>query len=205
MTLFKQYLAESQRTYNYRIKYVGDVPEDFEKNLKEKLKQFDPLKTSETKETPVMPKSTDFPKYPNERVKMFDVEFRYPAIEPQIKNFAQFLGLDPNRIVMLTTAHSDGFVDEIERTDEENKGLLVDTDYPENTPEQNELKKDYSAPYGEHNVLKNTYRSDFEIAGYEGKTPPKAKTTNDFKIGNDSPMTKVKRPAKPATGRNPKG
>ena len=200
MKTFRHYLAESQRTYDYRIKYVGDVPDDFEKNLKEKLKQFDIASITDTKETPIMSRSTDFPKYPNERVKMFDVKFRYPAIESQTKNFAQSLGLDPNRIVMLTSAHCDGIVDELERTDEENKGLLVDTDYPDNTPEQKELIKDYSAPYGEHEVLKNTYRSDFVVAG--GETPA-AITTNDFKMGDDSPFTKVKRPAKPKTGRNP--
>ena len=68
--------------------------------------------------------------------------------------------------------------------------------------EQKALKKDYSAPYDEHAVLKNTYRSDFTVAG--GKTPP-AKTTNDLPMGTTSPMTKVKRPPRPATGANPKG
>jgi hypothetical protein len=200
MKNLREYLAESQRTYNYRISICGEMPSDFIDRLKEKLKQFDIAKITEPRETPIMPRSTSFPKYPNEKVTMFDCQFRYPAIESQTKNFAQSLGLDPNRIVMLTSAHCDGIVDELERTDEENKGLLVDTDYPDNTPEQKELIKDYSAPYGEHEVLKNTYRSDFEIAG--GTTPP-AKTTNDFKMGDDSPFTKVKRPAKPKTGRNP--
>ena len=40
------------------------------------------------------------------------------------------------------------------------------------------------------------------VAG--GKTPP-AKTTNDLPMGNNSPMTKVKRPPRPATGANPRG
>jgi hypothetical protein len=51
-------------------------------------------------------------------------------------------------------------------------------------------------------VLKNTYRSDFTVAG--GKTPA-AQTTNDLPMGNKSPMTKVSRPPKPATGANPRG
>lgn len=200
MKLFREYLAEAQRTYNYRIKFVGDAPESFEKELREKLKQFDPIKMADSKTTPVMPKSTDFPKYPNDRVTMFDCEFRYPAIEPQIKQIAQLLMFDPNKIVMLTTAYCDGVVTELSRTEEENKGLLVDTDYPDNTAEQKELKKDYSTGPYDHDVLKNAYRSDFEIAG--GTTPP-AKTTNDFKTGDKSPMTNIKRPGMPKTGRNP--
>jgi len=202
MKNFQAYLAESERVYNYRIKFIGDAPANFLDDLKEKLKQFDPQKIGDTKETPVIPRSTDFPSFPNERVTMMDVEFRYPAIEPQIKQLAQLLGFDPNRIVMLTAAHCDGMVDELEKIDTENKDLIADTDFPANTKEQEELMKDYSAPYGEHGVLKNAYRSDFTVAG--GRTPA-ATTTNDFKQGTESPMTKVKRPPRPATGAQPRG
>jgi hypothetical protein len=51
-------------------------------------------------------------------------------------------------------------------------------------------------------VLKNAYRSDFTVAG--GKTPA-AKTTNELPQGTKSPMTNIKRPARPATGANPRG
>ena len=200
MKHFKEYLAESERTYNYRIKMVGETPAEFERLLKEKLKQFDIVKLTDKKETPVLPKSTDFPGYQNEKISMFDMECRYPAIEPQIKQLAQLLGFDPNRIVMLTSAHCDSICDEIERIDSENQDLLVDTDYPKNTPEQEELKKDYSIGPYDHEVLKNAYKSSFTIAG--GNTPP-AKTTNDLPMGDKSPMSKIKRPKKPVTGANP--
>jgi hypothetical protein len=201
MKNFQQYLAESERTYNYRIKIVGDVAPGFIKQLEEKLKQFDIVKISKPKSTPVQLKPSDFPKHSNDSVTSMDVEFRYPAIEPQIKEIAQLLMLDPNRIIMLTTPHEDGMDTERERVAAQNKDLL-DTDYPADTPEQKALIKDYSAPYDEHAVLKNTYRSDFTVAG--GKTPP-AKTTNDLPMGTSSPMTKVKRPPRPATGANPRG
>ena len=201
MKNFQQYLAESERTYNYRIKIVGDVAPDFVKQLEEKLAQFDIVKISRPKTTPVQLQPADFPKHSNDSVTSMDVEFRYPAIEPQIKQIAQLLMMDPNRIIMLTTPHEEGMDSERERVAAQNKDLL-DSDYPADTPEQKALIADYSAPYDEHAVLKNTYRSDFTVAG--GKTPP-AKTTNDLPMGNDSPMTKVKRPPRPATGANPKG
>ena len=201
MKNFQQYLAESERTYNYRIKIVGDVAPDFVKQLEEKLAQFDVVKITKPKTTPVQLSPADFPKHSNDSVTSMDVEFRYPAIEPQIKQIAQLLFMDPNRIIMLTTPHEDGMDSERERVAAQNKDLL-DSDYPADTPEQKALSKDYSAPYDEHAVLKNTYRSDFTVAG--GKTPP-AKTTNDLPMGNTSPMTKVKRPPRPATGANPKG
>ena len=202
MKNFQQYLAESERTYSYRIKIVGDVAPDFIKALEEKCKQFDTVKFSRPKTTPVQLNPADFPKHSNDSVTHMDVEFRYPAIEPQIKGFAQSLFMDPNRIIMMTVPHEDSLDTEREKIETDNKNLLTDTDYPAPDAEQKALSKDYSAPYDEHAVLKNTYRSDFTVAG--GKTPP-AETTNDLPMGTQSPMTKTKRPPRPATGANPRG
>lgn len=202
MKNFQQYLAESERTYNYRIKIVGEVTGDFIKALEEKCKQFDIVSFGKPKTTPVQMKPADFPKHSNDSVTSIDVEFRYPAIEPQIKQLAQLLFLDPNRIIMLTTPHEISMDVERAKIEDQNKDLLTDTDYPAPDAEQKALSKDYGAPYDQHAVLKNAYKSDFTVAG--GKTPP-AKTTNDLPMGTSSPMTKVKRPPRPATGANPRG
>ena len=202
MKNFQEYLAESQRTYNYRVKIVGDVDPGMITALKEKLAQFDPVKVSAVKKTPIQAKPADFPAAANESVSSMDCEFRYPAIEPQIQQIAQLLGLDPNRIRLLTTAYEDSMVDEKEKVEDQNKDLLTDTDYPDPDAEQQALSKDYSASPYEHAVLKNAYRSNYTVAG--GKTPP-AETTNDLPMGTTSPMTRVKRPPRPATGANPRG
>jgi hypothetical protein len=202
MKNFQEYLAESQRTYNYRIKIVGDVEPGFIKALEEKLKQFDPVKITAVKKTPIQLKPADFPAHANESVNSMECEFRYPAIEPQIQQIARLLGLDENRIRLLTSAHEESLDVEREKIEEENKDLLTDTDYPAPDAEQKALSKDYAAPYDQHAVLKNAYRSEFTVAG--GKTPP-AQTTNDLPMGTSSPMTKVKRPPRPATGANPRG
>ena len=202
MKNFKDYLAESERTYSYRIKVVGDIAPDFVKMLEEKLRQFDPVKVSAVKKTPIQLKPADFPAHANESVSSMDVEFRYPAIEPQVQQIAQLLGLDPCRIRLLTTAYEDSMAEEKVKVEEQNKDLLTDTDYPAPDAEQKALSKDYSANPYQHAVLKNTYRSEFTVAG--GKTPP-ARTTNDLPMGDKSPMTKVQRPPRPATGANPRG
>ena len=202
MKKFQEYLAESQRTYNYRIKIVGDVEPGFLKAFEEKLKQFDPVKISAVKKTPIQLKPADFPAHANESVSSMECEFRYPAIEPQIQQIARLLGLDENRIRLLTSAHEESMDEEREKIEDQNKDLLTDTDLPAPDAEQKALSKDYAAPYDQHAVLKNAYRSEFTVAG--GKTPP-AKTTNDLPMGTSSPMTKVKRPPKPATGANPRG
>ena len=202
MKPFAKYLAESERTYDYRIKMCGRIPDDLVRQLKSKLDQFDPAKLGDVKTTPIQKILTDFPNNQNDAVTMFDVSFKYPAIEPQIKQLFQILGGNPNLIVMQTQPHVDGLVDEADKVETENKDLLADTDYPAPDAEQRALKKDYSAEPHNHVVLKNAYRSDFTVAG--GKTPA-AKTTNDLPQGVKSPMTNIKRPPKPATGANPRG
>jgi hypothetical protein len=202
MKPFAKYLTESEKTYNYRIKMVGDVPSMFVKELEGKLAQFDVVKMSKIKTAPVRKEIPDFPAFPNQPMSIVDVEFRYPAIEPQIKQLAQLLGMDPNHVVMQTTPHVDGLVDEYEKIDAENKDLLGDTDYPAPDAEQRALSKDYATGPYDHAVLKNAYRTNFTVAG--GKTSP-AKTTNDIAQGTKSPMTKINRPPKPATGANPRG
>jgi len=202
MKPFAKYLAESERTYDYRIKMCGRIPDDLVRQLKSKLDQFDPAKLGDVKTTPIQKILTDFPNNQNDAVTMFDVSFKYPAIEPQIKQLFQMLGGDPNLIVMQTQQHVDGLVDEMDKIESENKDLLADTDYPAPDAEQRALKKDYSTGPYDHAVLKNAYRSDFTVAG--GRTPP-AKTTNQLPQGNKSPMTNIKRQPKPATGQHPRG
>jgi hypothetical protein len=202
MKNFQEYLAESERTYRYRVKIAGDVDPGMIKALKEKLAQFDPVKIGAVKTTPIQAKPADFPAHANESVSSMDCEFRYPAIEPQIQQIAQLLGLDPNCIRLLTTAYEDSVAEEKQKVEEQNTDLLTDTDYPAPDAEQKALSADYSANPYEHAVLKNAYRSTYTVAG--GKTPP-AKTTNDLPMGTSSPMTRVKRPPRPATGANPKG
>jgi hypothetical protein len=201
MKHFREYLLENERVYTYRIKIAGDTPKDFVKALEEKLQQFDVVKISTPKTTPVMAKLADFPAFDNESCTHMDVEFRYPAIEPQIQQIAQLLGLDPNRVRMLTVPYENSNDKLTADVEAQNKDLLT-TDYPAPDAEQKALYKDYSAAPEDRAVLKNTYRSEFTVAG--GKTPP-AVTTNSLPMGNKSPMTNVKRPAKPATGYNPRG
>lgn len=202
MKTFHQYLAESARTYDYRIKILGEVPPDFVKNLEDKMAQFDVVNMSRPKTTPIQKLLKDFPGAENESMTIVDVSFRYPAIEPQIKQLAQLMGFNPNRITLQTQAYDESIEKELSDINAQNKDLIADTDYPAPDAEQKALSQDYGSDPYQHAVLKNEYRSDFTVAG--GKTPP-AKTTNDVPMGNKSPMTDIKRPPRPATGANPRG
>ena len=197
MKNFAHYLAESEKTFDYRIKIVGDVPSDFIKALKDKLKKFDPKNIGEVKTTPVLSKPQDFPAFTNERVSMMDCTFRYPATPPQIQQMAELLGLDSNRIWINELQWQEGMDKELSGIDQQNKDLL-NSDYPAPDAEQRKLKADYSAVGKDKQVVKNSAEDAvWTVAG--GKTPP-AETTNDLPMGVKSPMSTIKRPPKPATG-----
>jgi hypothetical protein len=202
MKTFQHYLTESQKTYDYRIKVVGEVNDGFFSDLEKKLSQFDIVKMSKPKTTPILTTLKDFPDERNQAITSVDVTFRYPAIEPQIQQLAQIMGMNPSLVRMIDLRYDDSMNREIEAINSENKDLLTDTDYPANNSEQNELKKDYSTGPYDHAVLKNAYRSDFTVAG--GKTPA-AETTNNLPQGTASPISNIKRPPKPATGAQPRG
>jgi hypothetical protein len=202
MKTFRQYLAENERTYDYRIKVLGDATPEFLKGLEDKLKQFDIVKITRPKTTPVVKIQKDFPGEENQSVTFMDVSFRYPAIEPQIQQIAQLLGRNPNHVRLLTQEYENSIEKEVADVNAQNKDLIKDTDYPAPDAKQQELSKDYGADPYDHAVLKNAYRSDFDIAG--GKTPP-AKTTNDLPQGKLSPIANIKRPPKPVTGAQPRG
>lgn len=54
MKTFRDYLVETAKTFDYRIKIVGDLPAGFEKEFKDALKQFDPVSTGSFKTTPIL-------------------------------------------------------------------------------------------------------------------------------------------------------
>jgi len=197
MKTLQQYLTESAKVHDYRIKIVGDVPADFVKQFRDQLKKFDPVSIGEIKSTPVLSQPRDFPAFTNEKVNMMDVSFRYPATPPQISQMAKLLGLDEDRICILQQQYANGMDKELLGI-EEQKDLLTDTAFPTDSKEQRDLKRDYAAVGVDKQVVKNSAEpATWTVAG--GRTPP-AVTTNDLPQGIKSPMTTVKRPPRPATG-----
>lgn len=196
MKTFAQYLTESTKTHDYRIKIVGDVPAGFVTDFKDQLKKFDPVTIGEVKSTPVISRHEDFPAFPNQSVNMMDVSFRYPATPPQIQQIAQLLGLDADRICIQQRDYAAGMDSELLGIDQQRD--LLTSDYPADSLEQKNLKKDYAAVGQDKQVVKNSAADAvWTVAG--AKTPP-AETTNDLPQGIKSPMTNMKRPPRPATG-----
>jgi len=201
MKPFAHYLAESTKTFDYRIKICGEVDAEFLKNFKEQLKKFDPAEISTPKTTPVQAKPADFPAQINQRVTIIDGSFRYPATPPQIQQMAELCGVTADHICINDLHWSEGMDQELLGIKDENSPAVLQKDYPADSAEQKRLKKEYAD--GNQQVVRNSAAdAKWTVAG--GKTPP-AETTNDLPQGVVSPMSRVKRPPRPATGRNPQG
>lgn len=196
MKTFSQYLAESAQLHSYRIKFAGDVSDDFIRAFKEQLKKFDPEKISDTKTTPIMSTLPDFPGINNQSVTMMDVTFKYPATPQQVLEIVRLLNMDPDRFTMTQQDYADGLDTELLGISQQ-KDVLT-TPYPDNSKEQNDLKKDYAALGPDKQVVKNSAKdAKWTVAG--GKTPA-AETTDALPMGVNSPMSNVKRPPRPETG-----
>ena len=79
LSTFKDYLTESAKSYDYKIKVAGDLEEGFANKLESALAKFEVAKMSAGKKTPIMTMPLDFPRLSNEQVTIFDVTTNYPA------------------------------------------------------------------------------------------------------------------------------
>ena len=79
MSTFKDYLTESAKSYDYKIKVAGELEEGFANKLESALAKFEVANMSAGKKTPIMTLPLDFPALSNEQVTIFDVTTNYPA------------------------------------------------------------------------------------------------------------------------------
>lgn len=85
MKSLKDYLTESKKTWNFKVKIAGELPEKFESTLKTALSKWDATVNS-AGSTPVQKLPLDFPQLENKEVHIFEVTANYPVTTPEITN-----------------------------------------------------------------------------------------------------------------------
>lgn len=95
MKTFKEYLTESKKTYGFKIKIAGELPEKFTENLKSRLQRCGISTLEETAKTPIQKLPLDFPELTNVEVRVFNVVTEYPVTSPEIEKELKEMGLDP--------------------------------------------------------------------------------------------------------------
>ena len=87
MSTFKDYLTESAKSYDYKVKVAGTLADDFASKLESALAKFEVANMSAGKKTPIMTLPLDFPALSNEQVTIFDVTTNYPASSNVMKEY----------------------------------------------------------------------------------------------------------------------
>jgi hypothetical protein len=94
MKSFKEYLTESKKIYEFKVKIAGDCPPDCTSQIKVALAQFNPTGVSAGKRTPIQERHSEFPEHKNVNMTVFDVTTDYPATNRQIHDMlAAHLGM----------------------------------------------------------------------------------------------------------------
>jgi hypothetical protein len=204
MRSLKQYITESVKLYDYTIKIAGDVDKNFldlfTHNLKEK---FDAVDISAPSTTPIQKDPYGFPDLRNQSVTIIKANFRYPATEPMIQQVAQLLGYNVNMVRAIQTNYNDSINAESQAYDnEESHSPLLNHTELEEMPGAKDANKAYGDSY--LTSVKEQMKGNQIQMQYSGKETPDAfdpfKAIPQDKIGASSPMSKITRPSKPATG-----
>mgnify|MGYP001246679665 CR=1 FL=1 len=101
MSTFKQYLTESAKSYDYKIKIAGE-PKDIDTNkLETALGKFELAKLSAGKKTPIQTMPLDFPQLSNESVTIWDVTTNYPATSRELQEYlSTYMNIPQTHIVV---------------------------------------------------------------------------------------------------------
>ena len=101
MSTFKDYLTESTKSYDYKIKVAGTIADDFKNRMETALQKFELAKMSAGKKTPIMTMPLDFPMLSNEEVTIFDVTTNYPVAVNTLKEYlADYMNMNASLIVV---------------------------------------------------------------------------------------------------------
>lgn len=94
MKTFREYLSESKKQYAFKVKIAGDIPENFQANLKKRLEQCGVTAFNEGTKTPVQKLPLDFPEVTNMEVTIFDLVTEYPITAPEISKHLKEMGIE---------------------------------------------------------------------------------------------------------------
>jgi hypothetical protein len=191
MSTFKDYLTESTKSYDYKIKIAGG-PESIDKNALEiALQKFDLASMSAGKTTPIMTVPLDFPRLSNEQVTIFDVTTNYPESTRTMHEYlSDILRIPATHIVVRKpgepTEEYQNDMEVAKKSEYANK--LHDIEYKD-APKVN--AEDYHSTKANMGLLKELLK-DRE----ENKDAPKEKENATTKEDQpaDSPLTKATNP-----------
>jgi len=97
----RQILAESTKTYPFKIGVAGELPEGFADHLESALEKFVVVKMGNGKKTPIQKRPLDFPALENERATYFETELQYPTTTQVLQQYIKtYCNLPESHIIV---------------------------------------------------------------------------------------------------------
>jgi hypothetical protein len=200
MKSLKQYIAESVHLYDVTIKIAGEIDKNFLDMFIFNLKKFEPAGPITPKTLPIAKDVYGFPGVHNEPVTLLKCKFRYPCTEPMVQQLAQLLGYNLNYVRLVDSKYDDSINREQEEYANQMEPNNKDFDKISGAEQAN---KDYADSY--LSSIKDQAKDSKIMMPYAAKETPDAfdpfkPYLDDKSMGDKSPMSDIKRPAKPKTG-----
>jgi hypothetical protein len=144
MSTFTQYLSESAKQYDYKIKVAGELDKDFANKLETALGKFDVAKLSAGKTYPIQETPLDFPYLKNIEVTIFDATTNYPASAHVMSEYlANTLNIARNQIVVRKPGEPTEQYQadmKVEKDKSEFQSVLQDIEYKEDAANKHEKR-----------------------------------------------------------------
>jgi hypothetical protein len=130
MKSFTEYLQESAKKYDFRVKIAGDISEDMGTKLESALNKWKVSSFKKVGTTPVQEFPLDFPKLKNEEVSIYTVTLDYPTTQQELTEYlASNLSIaKENFVVRRPGEPSEEYQQQVEKRTE---ALLTDSEYKE--------------------------------------------------------------------------
>jgi hypothetical protein len=188
MKNFLNYLEQSQKTYEFRIKIANTDPAEKLTMLESALDAYGLESLSKPKRLPLKESDVDFPNHGTVELYLMDAVLTYPCNEYQLRTIiAERAGIAQANIVVVPKNHPEEQrrwnEDDASDINEYKKGeAVLDKPYEDNP----EAKKAGDAYASFNSILKEL--TEIKLAEAEGGKTPEAKTTNDLPTGDKSPV-----------------
>ena len=203
MKSFKEYLAESKKTYSFRVKVAGDVSADQEKAMEHVLSKYEITNFKKSGKTPIQELPLDFPKLKNREVNIYEITLNYPTTQFELTEYlANELKLTKDSIVVRRPGEPYEIYQE--KAEPQDSPLLTDCEYKE-SPSVN--SEDYygdkynSGFVKELNAILKLQRKERgevipEASDKNIGTETNAKFNTDAPQNNTSPVVQAQDPRK---------
>lgn len=187
MKSFKDYLTESKRTYDFKVKIACPMTAEGESDMKALLDKYQVVGFKKATTTPVQALPLDFPRLTNTEVHIYEVSLDYPVASHELANY---LGtglkiLEQCIVVRKPGEPSEQYQEPVEQRE---GALLNDSTYAEspNVDSKNYYGTEYNLSLVK--TLNDDLKAQHKARGQVIPNGDDGKTTNEVAQSTKSPV-----------------